>query len=433
MLPVVGGEAVTAAILVVLPLVLLVLGFPVFLVLLTTVIAALMFLVDIPPAVVHQVMFGSIDKFALLAVPFFIFAGELMSRGGVSARLLHWVTSALGGMRGSLPMTALGTATIFGAISGSTAATVAGVGTLTYRPLREEGYNESFAAGLLTSSGAIANIIPPSIAMILFGFAAEASVVQLFAAGLVPGLLMALAFGLYIRWHARRSGVTGPARGGLAGFLTATRRAAWALGAPVIILGGIYAGVFSPTEAAGVASVYAIFVTMAVYREVGWRELLSVAANSAYLTAQIFIIIAVAGVYSWILTVTGAAITATQFIAGLGLPAWQVLLVINLFLLAVGTVLDTASAILVLTPLLAGIATALGVDLVHFGVIVVMNLSIGTFTPPFGLNIFVGQAVFGVPLRSLYPGLVPFIAISIAVLLLVTYVPALSLWILPYL
>lgn len=419
-------------VMVALPVVLLVLGFPIFLVLLATSAAVLVFFVDVPATVIHQVMFGSIDKFALLAVPFFIFAGDLMSKGGVSGRLVNWVTSIVGGVRGSLPLTAVGTATIFGAISGSTAATVAAVGSLTYEPLKQKGYDERFASGLLTSAGAIANIIPPSIAMILYGYAAETSVVHLFAAGIVPGLLLAGFFAAYILFHARRRRIRESEGVSWAGFVAATRDSIWALGAPVIILGGIYSGVFSPTESAGVACVYAIVVTMFIHREVRLRQLFDVAADSVFLTAQIFVIVAVAGVYSWLLTITGAAEVAVDFIATMDMPRWVVLLVINVFLLLVGTVLDTASAILVLTPLLAKIALALGVDPIHFGIIVVMNLSIGTFTPPFGLNIFVGQAVFRVPLSSLYPGLAPFIALAIAALMVITYIPALSLWIIRF-
>ena len=208
----------------------------------------------------------------------------------------------------------------------------------------------------------------------------------------------------------------------------ATREGAWAISAPVVILGGIYAGIFSPTEAAGVACVYAMFVSGVIYRELTWRELFDSAARSMYLTAQVFLIVAVAGAYSWLLTVNGVAQEGVALIKSIQVPPWAVLLAINIFLLLVGMVLDTASSILVLAPLLAPIAAAIGVDPVHFGVIVVMNLSIGTFTPPFGINIFVAQAVLKVKLSDLYPGLVPFIVASIAGLLLVTYVPEITLW-----
>ena len=422
-----------AWVMVLMPVITLILGFPIFLVLLSTSAVVLLFFADVPAEAVHQAMYGSIDKLALLAVPFFIFTGELMARGSVSERLVGWVTSIIGGVRGALPLTTLGTATVFGAISGATTATVAAVGTLTYRPLRERGYTEKFSTGLITSSGAISNIIPPSIAMILYGIASDSSIVELFTAGIFPGLLIAAVFGAYIYLHARRMNIRETQGFVWAAFVAATRRGIWALGAPAIILGGIYSGAFSPTEAAGIACVYALVVTMAVYREIGFRQMFDIAASSMYLTTQIFIIVAVAGVYSWLLTIAGAAQFAAEFIGGLEVAPWVILLIINIFLLLIGTFLDTASAILVLTPLLVPIAKLIEVDLVHFGIIVVFNLTIGTFTPPFGLNIFVGQAIFKAPLSSIYPGLLPFILLAIGALMVVTYVPALSMSLIPFL
>jgi C4-dicarboxylate transporter DctM subunit len=210
--------------------------------------------------------------------------------------------------------------------------------------------------------------------------------------------------------------------------VAALKEGAWAIMMPVIVFGGLYGGVFSPTEAAGVACVYAIVVTMLVHREIGWREFWDVSVTSMYLTAQIFLIVAVAGVFSWLITTSGAARAAVDTIAHLQLPPWLLLLIINAFLLVVGCFIDPASAILVLTPLLLPIAQAIGVDPIHFGIIVVTNLSIGTFTPPFGVNIFVAQSIFKVPLRSIYLGLVPFILVALVGLMIVTYVPALSLW-----
>ena len=416
-----------------LPLALLALGFPFFLILLSTVALVLCCFSDVPATAVHQVIFSSLDKYALLAVPFFIFAGDLMGRGGVSKRLVRWVTAMIGNVRGSLPFTALGTATVFSAISGSTAATVAAVGGLTYKRLREGGYSERFSSGLLISAGAIDNLIPPSIGFILFGIASDTSVVKLFAAGIFPGLVLAGSFGAYIWLHAWRKAEGGGQPFALKEFIAATRDGIWSIAAPVFILGGIYAGVFSPTEAAGIASVYAIIVVVLVYRELGWGDVFRSASNSMYLTAQIFVIVAVAGVYSWLLTINGLSQSLAELVTGLQAQPWMVLLAINLLLLAVGMFLDTASSILVLTPLLLPVARSIGVDPVHFGVIMIMNLSIGTFTPPFGINIFVGQAVFKVPLSSIYPGLVPFIIAALAALMIVTYVPQLSLAILPYL
>ncbi len=415
-----------------LPLLLLVFGFPIFLLLLVTVSVAVVGFSGLPGTVLPQVMFGSIGNFALLAVPFFIFAGELMGRGGMARRLVAIVVSLLGGFRGSMPITTVGAATLYGAISGSTAATVAALGPLVYKPLRQAGYDESFSTGVITSAGALANIIPPSIAMILYGAAAQQSVVKLFAAGVLPGLMLAALMSAYIYVHARRHGIREGERFRWSAFIAALKDGLWALGAPLIVFGGIYAGVFSPTEAAGAACVYAIFVTMGVQREISWREFWDVAVTSMSLTAQIFLIVAVAGVFSWLLTTSGVAQSAVDFIAAQKLAPWLVLLVINGFLLVVGCFIDTASAILVLTPLLAPIATAVGVDIIHFGIIVTVNLSIGTFTPPFGLNIFMAQAIFDVPLRKIYAGLGPFILVSIVGLLIVTYVPALSTWILRF-
>jgi C4-dicarboxylate transporter DctM subunit len=415
------------------PLALLALGFPFFVILLATAAVVLVVFAPAPATVVHQVMFSAIDKYALLAVPFFIFAGDLMGRGGVSRRLVRWVTSMIGGVRGSLPFTALGTVTVFSAISGSTAATVAAVGGLTYNRLREAGYNERFSSGLLISAASIDNLIPPSIGFILYGIASETSVVKLFAAGAIPGLVLAAFFGAYIGYYAARRRDAAGKRFELAEFLAATKDGIWSIAAPVFVLGGIYAGIFSPTEAAGIACVYAIFVVVLVYREVGWAEVFRTATRSMYLTAQVFVIVAAAGVFSWLLTVNGVPQALAETVTRLQVPPWAVLLAINLLLIAVGMFLDTASSILVLTPLLVPVARAIGVDPVHFGVIVVMNLSIGTFTPPFGINIFVGQAVFKAPLSVIYPGLVPFIAAALAALMVVTYIPQLSLWILRFL
>jgi len=420
-------------VMVLMPLTLLVLGVPIFLLLLATCITAVVFFTSLPHVVVHQVVFDSLNKFPLIAVPFFIFAGDLMSHGGISARLLRWVSSMIGGFRASLPLTSLGFAAIFGAISGATTASVAAVGSMTYPQLRKAGYDEKFASGLVTAECALDNLIPPSIAFIIYGIATETSVVALFAAGILPGLVLGGIFALYI-WA--RS-LTGGIRGGQAftwrEFIAATRDGLWSLGAIAVIFGGIYSGVFSPSEAAGVACVYAIGVTCFVYREVSFRKLFDIAARSVVLTAAIFVIVAVAGLYGWLLTISGVAGATATFIQQLPAPSWAVLLMINAFLLFVGCFIDTGTALLVLSPLLLPIGRSLGVDPIHFGVIVVMNLTIGTFTPPFGLNIFVFQAMFRTPSAILYAGLVPFIALAVVALMLVTHIPALSLFLLPYL
>ncbi len=409
------------------PLLLLLLGFPIFVILIAASACLLMFFMNVPYAVAHQTLFGAIDKFSLLAVPFFLFAGEIMGVGGMSKRILDWCMSMVGRVRGAQGLTTIGASTVFGAISGSAPATVAAIGRFTYPGLREK-YGQRFATGIISATGAIDIMIPPSISMILYGAAAEVSVARLFIAGVLPGLLLALLNGIYVVYYARKHAVDDTEPVSWRGFFTATRKGAWSLGGPAVILGGIYGGIFSPTEAAGVACVYGILVTKFIQRDLTWRALWNVGVNSMYLTAQIMIIVASAGVFSWILTVNGVPQAAVQLVKGVADNPWAVLMAINLFLLVVGCVIDPASAILILTPLLVPICKAYGIDLVHFGVIMALNLAIGMFHPPFGLNIFVVQALTRAPVAAIYMGVIPFVVVALIALLIVTYVPWLSLY-----
>lgn len=410
-----------------LPVALLLLGFPIFLVLLASVSAALVFFMQMPLPALHQTLFGAVDAYALLAVPFFIFAGELMGRGSVAERLVGFVNAGVGSVRGSLAVTTVGSSALFGAISGVSAATVATIGRAMLPALRRGGYPDKFSAGLLTAVGAIDIIIPPSIPMIMYCLAAQQSVPRLYAAGVLPGLLLAGMLCAYVVWYARRNRIGGGERFSLAAFWAATVRGLGALGAPVIILGGIYGGVFSPTEAAAVACVYAIAVAKYVYRELSWRDILASAATTAVFTGQILIIVACASVFGWLLTVNQVPAAMTAWLTGLNLPSWSLLLCINVLLLVVGCFMDPLSAILLLSPLLVPLVTAIGVDPVHFGIIVTVNLSIGLFHPPFGINIFVAQSVLKLPLETIYRGIMPFLLIYLVALGLITYIPEISL------
>ena len=411
----------------VLPVALLLLGFPIFLVLLASVTVALVFFMSIPLTVLHQNLYGSIDAFPLLAIPFFIYAGELMGRGSVAQRIVDVVQAGVGKVPGSLGVTTVGTSAIFGAISGASAATVATVGRIMVPAMRRAGYPETFSAGLITAVGAIDIIIPPSIPMIVYGAAAQESVPRLYAAGVLPGLLIAALLALYVMWFARRHGIGATESFDLRRLARSAARGVWALGAPVIILGGIYGGVFSPTEAAGIACVYAGFVTRVVYRDIPWREILDAAGTTAIFTSQILIIVACASVFSWLLTVNQVPAALVGWIRSLELAPWMILAVLNVLLLVVGCFIDPLSAILVLTPLLIPIVKGAGIDTVHFGIVVTVNLAIGLFHPPFGINIFVAQAVLGLQLPVIYRGIVPFLVLYLAALVLITYVPEISL------
>ncbi len=411
----------------VVPVVLLLLGFPIFIVLLASVSVALVFFMHMPIAALHQNMFGSINAFSLLAIPFFVYAGELMGRGSVAQRLVDFVQGGVGSVRGSLAVTTVGTSAIFGAISGISAACVATIGRIMYPAMRRAGYPENFSAGLVTAVGAIDIIIPPSIPMIVYGASAEESVPRLYAAGVVPGLMLTFMLAAYVMWFARHHGIGAGEAFKFDRFLRGLTRGVWALGMPFIILGGIYGGVFSPTEAAAVACVYAAFVTRFVFRELGWRDIVEAASATVLFSAQILIIVACAGVFSWLLTVNQIPAAIVGWLQALNISAWMFLLTINVILLVVGCFLDPLSAILLLTPLLVPLVKAFGIDTVHFGIVVTVNLAIGLFHPPFGMNIFVAQSVLGLELRSIYRGIIPFLVIYLIALALITYIPAISL------
>jgi C4-dicarboxylate transporter DctM subunit len=418
--------------LIALPFVLLFAGMPIFIILLVTSMLSLAFVMNVPLTAVPQMMFGAIDKFSLLAVPFFIFAGEILSNGGISERLMRWVESLLGAVRGSVALTTVGTCEFFGAISGSSPATVAAVGKTLYPALRQGGYDERFSLGLVTSCGAIAGIIPPSITLILYGAAAEESVAKLFIAGVLPGILVGVFTACYILYYAYARDLMPTERFSARRLAQRTRESIWAILAPVIILGTIYGGICTPTESAGIACVYAVLVTRFLYRTLTWRRLLELSVSSAILTAQIMIIVAASGVFSWLLTISGVPQAIVRFIADQQVSPVMLLLAINVFLLIAGCFIDPGSAVLVLTPLLVPIVKHAGIDPVHFGIIVTVNLSIGMFTPPFGLNLFVAQGLFQVPVGRIVRGVLPFLVVQLAALLLITYVPWLSLYLVQF-
>ena len=410
-----------------LPVVLLVLGFPIFLILLVASIVAVLTVADVPTEAIQTYMFGSLDNFPLLAVPFFILAGEIMAQGGIARRIIAMVMAIVGGIRGSLAVTTVAASELFGAMSHTAVGTVVAMGRMIYPALKEGGYNDRFAVGLIASSGAIAVVIPPSIAMILYAVSAEQSAILLFTAGILPSILIGIIDAAYVMSYAKLKRVPLGARAHWETIWKTSKEASWSIGSLAVIFGGIYGGVFTPTEAAGVAVIYSLFVTMVVYREVDlagfWRILLA----SAYLISQILLIVTSAGIYSWLLTTSGIPQQVVEAINALHMPKWELLLSLNVGLLLAGSFLEPPAAILILTPLLLPLVRGVGVNPIHFGIIVAVNLSLGMYTPPFGLNLFSSQAIFDAPLGRIYLGVLPFLLLNFVALMIITYVPAISM------
>ena len=412
-------------------LALLFLGFPIFVVFLIVSAAIITFVLDLPLAVMAQSIHGSITNFILFAVPGYIMVGEVMGRGGMGRRLVHWAASVMGNIPGSVAFTTVATAEFFGTISGSSAATVAAIGKTLFPILREQGYDKEFSLGVITASGGIAIIIPPSISLILYGAVTDVSVGKLFIGGVLPGILIGLCLSGYIAYYViKRSAVfrRGKWRWDGAEVMRTTKEAIWAIGMPILVLGGIYSGAFTPTEAAAVAAVYGAIVVVFIYKEMSLRELWGTAIETARLTTRIFIIIGAASFFSWAITAAGVPQSIALFLKELNLGAVGILAVINLFLLLVGMFMEPSSAMIVLAPLLMPIARSFGVDPLHFGLIMAVNLAIGMYTPPFGLNLFVALSIFPTNAAEVAKSIVPFFFANLVALALVTYVPFLSLW-----
>jgi C4-dicarboxylate transporter DctM subunit len=416
----------TVLLIVVVPAILLVMGVPIFAVLMAAALGGIL-LSGNPIHAIHSAMFGNLDIFPLLAVPLFIYAGDIMSRGGIARRLIELILSLVGAVRGSLGIATIAACEVFSVMSGSSVACVAAIGKLTIPALKKNGYGDTFSVSLVTATGVIDVITPPSITMIIYGIAAQQSVPQLFLAGFPAGILIGIALAIYVVWYARVEKIPITPRAERKDIVAHLKDSIWSLLAPIVILGGIYGGLFTPTEAAGVACIYAIVVSMFIYRELTWRQLWLITIDSAALIAQILIIVSAAGAFAWLITTSGFPGKLIAFVDHLGLTTWVLLIVINIILLFVGSVLEPPAAILLLTPLLNPIVYQAGIDPIHFGIIFTVNLAIGMFMPPFGLNLFASHALFGTPLPKLYRGVLPFLVIYLLMLVLITYVPAITL------
>ena len=372
-------------------------------------------------------MFTAIDKFPLAAIPFFILAGNLMETGGISRRLVDFAKSLVGGVQGGLPMTCVLTCMIFAAVSGSSVATTFAIGAVLIPALIKHGYPTPYAAALQATSAELGVIIPPSIPMILYGVSAEVSIGELFIAGFGPGLLIGGALMLFVHLYCRFKGWGKNDGDGRLGVGKASLNAAWALLMPVIILGGIYGGIFTPTEASVVAVFYALIVGMLIHRELSFKDVLPVLRKSVISSAVIMFIIANAGLFAFIITRAGVPEAIGEWLSEvLQSPLWF-LLGVNAALFVIGMFIETSAAIIVLAPILVPVAIHFGVDPVHFGTIMVVNLALGMITPPFGVNLFAACTVAKISLDQIVKHLLPFVLVIIGCLMLITYIPSISL------
>jgi C4-dicarboxylate transporter, DctM subunit len=408
----------------------LLIGVPIAISLGVSALVAIYFGSTLPLDIITQKAFTSLDSFPLLAIPFFMLAGILMGKGGVSKRLLDLATAMVGWMTGGLSMVTIVACMFFAAISGSGPATVAAIGGFMIPAMVAKKYDGGFAAAVSASAGSIGVIIPPSIPFVLYGVIGSVSVGSLFLAGIIPGLLIGAGLMITSYIISKKNGYKPEhvKKMDFKGVWKATSDAKWALLIPVIILGGIYGGIFSPTEAAVVAVVYALIIGKFVYKELTWQNIFESFREAVIINATTMIIIGLSVSFAYFMTLEQIPNDISGFLTDLSSNPVVILIAINILLLIVGMFIDTISALVVLTPILLPIVTAVGVDPIHFGVILVANLAIGFITPPLGVNLFVASSVGKVKFERIVRAIIPFMVSMIICLLVITYVPELSLW-----
>ncbi|WP_397379135.1 C4-dicarboxylate TRAP transporter large permease protein DctM [Pseudomonas sp.] len=372
-------------------------------------------------------LFETSEHYTLLAIPFFLLSGAFMTTGGVAKRLIDFANACVGHIRGGLAISAVLACMLFAALSGSSPATVAAVGSIAIAGMVRSGYPQAFGAGIICNAGTLGILIPPSIVMVVYAAATEQSVGKLFMAGVVPGLLLGLILMVAIYIVARKMNLPAMPRATFRQLLGTAREAVWGLLLMVIILGGIYSGMFTPTEAAAVAAIYAGFVALFVYKDMTVRECPKVLLESGKLTIMLMFIIANAMLFAHVLTTEQIPQTITAWVVDMGLQPWQFLLVVNIVLLIAGAFMEPSAIILILAPILFPIAVQLGIDPIHLGIIMVVNMEIGLITPPVGLNLFVTSAVTGMKLTEVIKAAWPWLIILLSFLVVITYIPSISL------
>ncbi len=372
-------------------------------------------------------LFETSEHFTLLAIPFFILSGAFMTTGGVAKRMVHFANASIGHLRGGLAMASVLACMLFAAVSGSSPATVVAVGSIVIAGMVRTGYTKEFAAGVICNAGTLGILIPPSIVMVVYAAATETSVGKLFMAGILPGIVLGLMLMVAIYFRARALDIPLQPRASVREVLDAGRKSIWGLLLLVIILGGIYGGIFTPTEAAAVAAVYAFVIAVFVYRDIGMRHVPMVLVDAAKVTVMLMFIVANALLFAHVLTTERIPQAITEQIVAMGMAPWQFLVVVNILLLIAGNFMEPTGIILILAPILFPIATELGIDPVHLGIIMVVNLEIGMVTPPVGLNLFVTSGITNMSIVEVVRAALPWLGVLLVFLVIVTYVPQLSL------
>ena len=393
----------------------------------TTLITSFLF-TDMDLMGISSKIFDGLNKYTLMAIPMFILAGSLLSRGSSATRIINFAKSLVGHLPGGLPIAAILASIIFAAVSGSSPATVAAIGSVMYGAIKQAGYNEQFAIGTIATSGTLGILIPPSIVFIVFGVTADQSIGKLFMAGVVPGLMIGAMMMIATYVLAKRSGFKASQPATFKERFIAFKDAFWALLIIVIVIGGIYGGIFTPTEAGAFSVMYAFFVSFFIYKDTKYRDLYRIILDSAQTSSMIFFIIANAMLFAHFLTDEQIPHHITQMILEANVGPLMFLLIVNILLLLMGQFMEPSSVVMITVPLLLPIGIALGIDPIHLGVIMVVNMEIGMITPPVGLNLFVASGITGLSLKDVIVASLPMTAILLVGLVMVTYIPAISLW-----
>jgi C4-dicarboxylate transporter DctM subunit len=407
---------------------LLLISTPIAIVLLTVTATALYFFLDIPLQALVQQLFNGMDNFIMLAIPFFILAGNIMAQGSISRKLVQVMQMVVGPLPGGMAVAAILSCIFFAAISGSSPATVIAIGSIMIPALIKHGYGEDFSTGLLTSAGSMGILIPPSIPMVLYALVMNVSVGEMFMAGFMPGLVIGGLLIVYSVIMARKHGWSSEKTYAEGEKMKLLLSASWGIAMPVIVLGGIYSGIFTPTEAAAVSVIYALVVELFIYRDMTLEKFHRVLKDSILMSSALMFIIACAMTFIWLLTREQLPVMAADFITTHIQNKYVFLLVINIFLLLVGCVMDIVSAIIVISPILMVALDKFDINLIHYGIIMIVNIEFGFLTFPFGLNLFVAMGITGKSLTQVGRAVFPFLVLLLGGLFLITYLPVISLW-----